>query len=106
MSTFEKHIASLIKKRLSVKDPHAEIILFGSKARGDASVDSDWDILILTDKPVLNHLKEEVYRNELFEIELETGEAISAIILSKQDWNRKYSVTPLYMNIQKEGIRL
>ncbi|HRO42276.1 MAG TPA: nucleotidyltransferase domain-containing protein [Flavipsychrobacter sp.] len=96
----------MIKERLSTKDPHADIILFGSQARGDASIDSDWDILILTDKPILNHLKEEDYRNELFQIELETGEPISAIILSKQEWNNKYPVTPLYMNIQKEGIRL
>jgi len=100
------NIGSLIKKRVSAKDPFAEVILYGSRARGDASKDSDWDILILTDQPILNHLHENEYRNELFELALETGEPFSTIILSKKDWHSKYSVTPLYINVQTEGILL
>jgi len=29
-------------------DPEAEVVLFGSRARGDARADSDWDFLVLT----------------------------------------------------------
>ena len=32
----------------------ARILLFGSRARGDARPDSDWDILIILNKNTLN----------------------------------------------------
>jgi len=31
--------------------PNERLILFGSQARGDAKADSDWDLLLLLDKP-------------------------------------------------------
>jgi hypothetical protein len=47
---------------------------------------------------------EQIYRHHLFEIEFETGAPISVFVYSKQDWEEKYSVTPLYKSIKKEGI--
>ena len=32
-------------------DPTVQAILFGSRARGDAEEDSDWDVLVLIDNP-------------------------------------------------------
>ena len=46
MNLKEKHIINLIKSKIQSKNPDAEIILFGSHARGTANQDSDWDILI------------------------------------------------------------
>ena len=37
--------------------PDAEVILYGSRARGDAVINSDYDILILTDKSVTVKVK-------------------------------------------------
>ena len=42
-------IAQLIKRNISEIDPKAQIILYGSRARGNEHKDSDWDLLILTD---------------------------------------------------------
>jgi hypothetical protein len=39
-------------------------------------------------------------------VELETGAVISTLIYSKSEWNEKHSMTPLFENIQKEGIRI
>lgn len=83
-------------------DPEAEVILFGSRACGDAHADSDWDILILI-SGVGTLAVEQVFRHKLFEIELEYGLAISTFVYSKAAWNGKYQATPLYRNITKEG---
>ena len=86
-------------------DPKAEIILYGSRARGDDRPDSDWDILILTDYPV-DLEKERKFRNNLYDLELETGESFSLFIYSKSDWTTKQRITPFYQNVSQEGVAL
>ncbi|NIV94870.1 nucleotidyltransferase domain-containing protein [candidate division KSB1 bacterium] len=86
--------------------PNAEIILYGSRVRGEASKNSDWDLLILVDQPVDHNLTMEL-RDSLYEIELETDEILSCIVRSKQDWySGKYSVLPFKRLIDQEGVRL
>ena len=42
----------------------------------------DWDILVLTDYPVDNK-KESVFRDHLYDLELETGEAFQFLYIQK-----------------------
>jgi uncharacterized protein len=44
--------------------------------------------------------------DEFYRIELETGAVLSPLIYSKEDWINKYSITPLFENIERESIRL
>lgn len=96
-------IRGKVKESVKALDPEAEVILFGSRARGDARKDSDWDFLILTPNAVTLKV-EQAFRHKLFEIELEYGQAISTFVYSTTDWDGKHSVTPLYHNIKEEGI--
>lgn len=105
METDKNGIITLIKKNIRVIDPTAEIILFGSRARGDEGKESDWDILILTDYPVTFKV-EQKFRHHLFELELEVGQAFSTFVYAKADWNHKHAVTPFYQNVLKEGVWL
>ena len=44
-------LQSITERLREVLPLGAHAILFGSRARGDARHDSDWDVLILLDKP-------------------------------------------------------
>ncbi|MEM1122515.1 MAG: nucleotidyltransferase domain-containing protein [Bacteroidota bacterium] len=100
-----KKILKKIKQTVQKIEPQSEVILFGSRARGDEKEDSDWDILILIPRQA-NLKEEQKFRHQLFELELEYGQAISTFVHSKKDWENKYKVTPLYQNIKQEGIRI
>lgn len=100
-----QYIGRLIKNCISEIDPNAIVILYGSRARGDEHQDSDWDILILTDYPA-NLEVERKFRNELYDLELETGEAFSVFVYSKIDWQTKQRITPYYHSVTTEGVNL
>jgi len=86
--------------------PDSEIYLYGSRARGDAKRLSDWDLLILLNRKNITFDFETQFMDEFYEIELETGQIISPLIYSKSDWYENHSITPLFENIQKEGVRI
>ncbi len=105
MNTKTKRISRLIRNSVKLIDPKAEVILFGSRARGDERNDSDWDILILTDYSV-DLQTERKFRDKLYDLQLETGESFSVFAYSKNDWVTKQRITPFYQNVTHEGIRL
>ena len=88
------------------KDPKAEIFLFGSRSRGDNRKNSDWDILILVENKRVTNEIEDYFRDDLYDIELETGQIISTFIYPKDYWNNTLSYSPLYKNVSREGIKL
>ena len=95
-----------IKQAVKQTDPTATAILFGSRATGKAREDSDWDILVLLDKPKIGLNDELPLRDILYDIELETGEAISTFFFSKDDWNNRLLYSPLYASVKEDGIVL
>lgn len=101
-----EEIIRQIKQIVKETDESATVILYGSRARGDARQDSDWDVLVLLDKPEVSIKEEQVFRHRLYALELKIGEPISTYVQSKKDWNSKFRQTPLYQRIQQEGIVL
>jgi predicted nucleotidyltransferase len=95
-----------ITKAIHRKDPNAEAFLFGSRARGDNRPDSDWDILILLDNLDITNELDDKFRDDLYNLELESGQIISTFIYSKAYWQNNLIFSPLYKNVKKEGIRL
>jgi predicted nucleotidyltransferase len=100
----KKHIIHLIRQKVNEIDSNAEVILYGSRARGDNKHDSDWDVMILLKQKNVNKKVEQTFRHHLFDLELEIGVPISVFVYSKSDWEGKYSITPLFRSIKKEGI--
>jgi uncharacterized protein len=95
-----------ISKAIHSKDPKAEVYLFGSRARGNNRKNSDWDILILIDNKRVTNEIEDHFRDDLYDIELESGQIISTFIYPKEYWKHNLSFFPLYKNVIKEGVRL
>jgi predicted nucleotidyltransferase len=106
MTSKERHIVQIISNRIKEMDPKAEVILYGSHARGQARQDSDWDILILLDQQNVTLEIEQKFRHHLIDIELEIEEPISVFVRSKKVWETKYRVTSLYHNIKSEGLKV
>jgi predicted nucleotidyltransferase len=93
-----------IKSEIFKDYPSAQVIFFGSRARGDERSFSDWDILILIEKDITEIQKIELH-DKLYEIELKTGEVINAIIHTRREWNHPLMrITPFYQNVEQEGV--
>jgi predicted nucleotidyltransferase len=80
------------------------LILFGSQARGEANLDSDVDLLIVLQDPVM--ISQEMQKTSLFIANfcLENNLVISRIFLPKLRFENENS--PLLRNIRREGIIL
>lgn len=98
----------LARIRLAVHEvePGAEIVLYGSRSRGDASAESDWDLLVLLVGDVGDERTDRI-RHRLYELEWEAGEVISSIIRSREEWNGgRYQAMPFHALVEREGVRL
>ncbi len=97
------NILKAIKRIIKEKDPSAKIYLYGSRVRGTAHSESDWDILILLNKKRITPEIEESITYPLYDLEFDTGGIISPMIYSENEWNTKYKITPFYHNVMLEG---
>lgn len=97
LSAFIKNIHEKLGEKLQ------EAWLFGSRARGDNSQDSDYDILLVADGD-LARIREIVLEEEEYLLEKEE-ELIVSTIYNSDAWNIDQN-SPLGWNIQKEGLKL
>ena len=99
-----EHIIDAIKTGLSSLKIGVEVRLYGSEARGEAHEKSDIDLLVLLPKDKVTLQDELEITAPLYDIELQTGVLINALILPKREWGRK--VTPFYENVMQDSIVL
>ena len=65
--------------------PGAKVFLFGSRAYGHPTEESDWDILILTSQKVDGTLKNEIH-TALFPLSVQIGAFINTLTVEENDW--------------------
>ena len=99
-------VLNAIRSTLSQIAPDGtKVVLFGSRARGDARDDSDWDILIILDKTKLEADDYDNISYPLRELGWKLKECINPVMYTLKDW-MKYSFSPFYHNVTNEGIIL
>jgi len=79
-----------------------KVILYGSYVRGEATSDSDIDILVLIDQSLNPFKVRESLSDLLFDILLEEGELVSVIAVPENLYENYNS--PFMLNVKKEGL--
>ena len=105
MSDKEKMIEK-IKETVLNTAPDSEVYLYGSQARESNNESSDWDLLVLLHQNKISFDFETKFMDDFYELELLTGAVISPLIYAKTDWGKRHLHSPLFENIQKDGIRI
>lgn len=101
----ENEILKKLIKEIKKVVPEAEIILFGSKARGDDNAESDIDLLILIGSN--DREKKEKINDVCFQFELEYDILTSPLVHTKEEWHSfPYNVSEIKYFIERDGVRL
>ncbi len=79
-----------------------KVILYGSCARGEATKDSDIDVLVLVDESLNPFEVRESLSDLLFDILLEEGELVSVMAIPENLFENYDS--PFMLNVRKEGV--
>ena len=101
----EDSVIAFIKQRLHevLGDQARQIILFGSRSRGDAEEDSDYDVLLLVDKRT-REIENQV-DNISYEM-LDNYGAVVIIFVFEMETFERETQEPLFCNIRREGVLL
>ena len=107
LTVTEKRALSDFCARLRDKHPEKilDVLLFGSKARGDFDAESDLDLLILVAEEESQLTRDVVGIGS--EIDLWYGVVLSEMTMSKArfEWHRRHRA-PFYRNLTRESISI
>ncbi len=96
-----------IKRRVSAVEPTAEVLLYGSFARGEQGPESDIDLLILLpegERVSYDHGMR--IKSPLYRLEWSTGRIISPLVYTRKEWLEHHKGTPFFYAVQREALAL
>lgn len=100
--TIEKlrHVAKDIMK------DNGHVWLYGSRARGDARPDSDWDLLIIVNREGERTNSDfDTYSVPFIDFGFEHDEMVMPHLYTQSQW-KEYSFTPFERNVERDKIVL
>ena len=104
MASNEYIIESIKKVARETLPPKSSLLLFGSRARHEEHANSDWDILIILDKPQLTS-EDYDYAYPFRVLGWDMNKEINPQVYSKKEWE-DYSYTPFHQNVEQDKMVL
>jgi predicted nucleotidyltransferase len=99
--TVALEFARLVRSRLGERV--RKIILFGSRARGEARPDSDYDVVVIVDQRTPD------LREAILEIEVDLmdrhGSLVACLLRDERQWAASQR-QPIGLNVAREGVPL
>jgi predicted nucleotidyltransferase len=91
-------------RHLKENYPIDDIILFGSKARGQSDAYSDIDLLVVAAR-VFHWREEKAIISDLFDIGLKYDVIFSPVFATSQEWRGGiFTEFPIYQEILRDGV--
>ena len=106
MNPKDLETANRLKRLLQKKVKLHQVVLFGSRARGDAEPDSDMDVLIVLDEQVSRQSRQ-IVSDCIWEIGFEAGIVVVPVVVSRDDWELGPDrASLLAMAVREEGVQI
>jgi predicted nucleotidyltransferase len=104
--TFKKMENELINGLIDIfGDNLSRIILYGSVARNEDTVESDIDIAVITVNPISSDVRDLFIRWSA-QMDLKYDCVLSIIDIEKEKFDTWKNTLPFYRNVSKEGVTL
>jgi predicted nucleotidyltransferase len=95
-----------VKRRILEHVPGAKVFLYGSAARGEATPDSDYDVLVITPQKLTTEERRQVY-HATYPVESEADAIVSLSFFSQEQWDAPMNrASPFYKNVIAESVGL
>ncbi|HEV8082244.1 MAG TPA: nucleotidyltransferase domain-containing protein [Chitinophagaceae bacterium] len=101
----QDEILAKIKSVVLEEIPDAKVYLFGSRVTGKIHEESDWDILVLTQKKYPKSTRR-LIDEKLFPLSISVGSDFSFLITTKDDWEKHPGYYSLQLGIADQYIIL
>ena len=101
MDSICSYLALLERLGRDILPAGGHLWLYGSRARNEEHKHSDWDLLILLDKPKEETADFDRYSYPFIEYGAAHNELVSAHIYTKKAWQDMH-ITPFYHNVEKD----
>jgi predicted nucleotidyltransferase len=100
MREADRDILERFKTLLAVRVRIDRLILFGSRARGDADRESDMDVVVVVDEPVTVGLLDSAW-----EAGFGQGVVLVPVVFSRDEWNTETRLGSLLaFAVEREGV--
>ena len=101
----DKTMKEKIKANIHEVDPEVEVWLYGSRSRGTAREDSDWDVLVLLDKEKITADDHDNIAWPIHILSWDYDETIMPMLITKGEW-KDNRTAPFRINVLEDAIPL